>query len=32
MSQHAIVHIAIPATDPAAAGTCYADLFDRMDA
>ncbi len=28
MSQHAIVHLDIPATDPAAAGKFYADLFD----
>ena len=32
MSQHALVHLAIPAIDPVAAGTCSADLFDRMDA
>jgi hypothetical protein len=32
MSQHALVHIAIPATGPAAAGTCDAALFDRMEA
>ena len=28
MSQHSIVHIEIPATDPAAASKFYADLFD----
>ena len=27
MSQHAIVHLEIPATDPAAASKFYADLF-----
>ncbi len=28
MPQHAIVHLDIPATDPAAASKFYADLFD----
>ena len=28
MSQHAIVHLDIPATDPASASKFYADLFD----
>ena len=28
MSNHSVVHIEIPANDPAAAGKFYADLFD----
>ncbi len=32
MSQHAIVHLAIPATGPTAVGTFYAVLFDKMEA